>query len=79
MAACDVNGDKSDDLIVSAPYFSGGRREPNVGAVYIYLNGGSKGFAAARHTRLTGEVARALFGHSLASLGDIDKDGFNGK
>lgn len=37
MAAVDLNGDKHEDLIVGAPYFSR-KYEPNVGAVYIYQN-----------------------------------------
>ena len=35
--ACDLNGDKIDDLIVGAPYYSE-KQEPNLGAVYVYLN-----------------------------------------
>lgn len=38
MAAVDLNGDKHEDLIVGAPYYSGRKFEPNVGAVYIYQN-----------------------------------------
>ncbi len=41
MAACDLNGDKSEDLIVGAPYFSR-KYEPNAGAVYIYTNNKAK-------------------------------------
>lgn len=37
MAGCDINGDRADDLIIGAPYYSR-KQEPNVGAVYIYLN-----------------------------------------
>ena len=37
MAALDLNGDKHEDLIVGAPYYSR-KFEPNVGAVYIYQN-----------------------------------------
>jgi integrin alpha 7 len=37
MVAVDLNGDKLDDLIVGAPYFSR-KYEPNVGAIYVYQN-----------------------------------------
>ena len=37
IAACDLNGDRAEDLIVGAPYFSK-KQEPNLGAVYIYMN-----------------------------------------
>lgn len=37
MCAVDLNGDKNDDLIVGAPYYSR-KYEPNVGAIYIYQN-----------------------------------------
>ena len=41
IAACDLNGDKMDDLIVGAPYYSK-KHEPNSGAVYVYLNNKEK-------------------------------------
>ena len=37
LAALDINGDKSNDLVVGAPYYSE-KFEPNAGAIYIYLN-----------------------------------------
>lgn len=36
-----------------------------------------KGFTNSFALNLTGTI-RSLFGHAIASLGDIDKDGFNG-
>jgi len=38
MAACDVDGDGSQDLVVGAPYFTDNKFEPNSGAIYVYLN-----------------------------------------
>ena len=38
MTACDLNGDRADDLIIGAPYYSK-KQEPNIGAIYIYMNG----------------------------------------
>ena len=77
IAACDLNGDKVDDLIVGAPYYSK-KFEPNIGAVYVYINNRVKGFADSYVLNFTGEV-RSLFGHSISCIGDIDKDGYNGK
>jgi hypothetical protein len=37
MAACDLNGDRADDLIIGAPFYSK-KQEPNIGAVYVYMN-----------------------------------------
>jgi hypothetical protein len=75
MTSCDLNGDKTDDLIISAPYYSK-KNEPNVGAIYIYMNDRLKGFGNSYVLNFTGSV-RSLFGHSIACLGDIDKDGYN--
>lgn len=74
MAACDINGDKLQDLIVSAPYYSPNIYEPNSGAIYVYLNHESKGFSDLVVFNHTGR-SRSLFGHSVACIGDIDKDG----
>ena len=41
IAACDLNGDKFDDLIVGAPFYTR-KHEPNSGAIYIYLNNKEK-------------------------------------
>ena len=37
-----------------------------------------KGFTDSYVLNFTGTV-RSLFGHSITCLGDIDKDGYNGK
>jgi hypothetical protein len=74
LAACDLNGDKSADLIVGAPYYSKSKYEPNAGAVYIYINHKTRGFTNEYVFNYTGRV-RSLFGNSIASIGDIDKDG----
>ena len=38
VAACDINRDGLDDLIVGAPTHSGGRNKLNTGRVYILIN-----------------------------------------
>ena len=35
LASCDVNADRSNDLIIGAPFYST-KQSPNVGAVYVY-------------------------------------------
>ena len=37
-AACDINGDGFDDLIVGAPTFSSGRSSKNMGRVHVFIN-----------------------------------------
>ena len=76
IVACDVNGDQIEDLIVGAPYYSRNTYEPNAGAIYIYINDEKKGFSNMVSFNYTGK-SRSLFGHSIACIGDIDKDGVN--
>ena len=77
IASVDVNGDKVNDLVVGAPYYST-KYEPNCGAVYIYLNDPKKGFSDRFVLNFTG-TAGSLFGHAISAIGDIDNDGFGGK
>lgn len=81
VAAVDVDGDDRDDLIVGAPLHT----EPNnerayeVGRVYVFYQGGVRHEKFHRHDILDGFNSRSRFGLSLASLGDINLDGFGGK
>ncbi|KAL7301511.1 hypothetical protein TKK_0005947 [Trichogramma kaykai] len=72
LAACDVNGDQRDDLIVGAPLWS--RAEAgDEGRVYAYVSRGQFNFELQR---ISGEAAWARFGTSVACLGDLDLDGY---
>lgn len=76
----DVDGDKRDDLIVGAPLHT----EPNsenkyeVGRVYVFYQGGGRE-KFRRHHILDGFNSKSRFGLSVASLGDINLDGYGGR
>ncbi len=70
--AGDVNGDGYGDVIVGAPYFSGG---VNRGKAYLYL-GSETGLETMWDWTQTGENNADLFGSSVASAGDVNGDGF---
>lgn len=69
-----------DDLVVGAPMFmrrgSNGRLE-ELGKVYVYLQRGPS-LLEPSQWHLLGPQAFSRFGTSLAPLGDLNQDGFNG-
>lgn len=68
-SAGDVNGDSYNDVLVSAPF-----GENTKGRAYIYFGGTVLDNIA--DVTLAGENETYLYGNSLSSLGDINKDGF---
>uniref|UniRef100_A0A452SAL5 Integrin subunit alpha 9 n=1 Tax=Ursus americanus TaxID=9643 RepID=A0A452SAL5_URSAM len=72
LCAVDLNADGLSDLLVGAPMFSEIRDE---GQVTVYINRGNG--ALEEQLALSGDGAyNAHFGESIASLGDLDDDGF---
>ncbi|XP_065210272.1 integrin alpha-PS2-like [Planococcus citri] len=87
MCASDVDGDGADDLIIGAPMHANGKNDKDyeIGRIYVYYQGkitckkmdskcGEKMFA--RNETIDGLESGARFGSALASLGDINKDGY---
>ncbi|XP_061397206.1 integrin alpha-PS3-like [Musca vetustissima] len=70
----DINGDGLTDVIVSAPQYSISGSFDD-GAIYVFLNKGNMDFESK--TIISPIHAKARFGTTLTSLGDINHDGFN--
>ncbi|XP_024874292.1 integrin alpha-PS2 isoform X1 [Temnothorax curvispinosus] len=78
VAAGDIDGDGLDDLIVGAPMYTvpdNPEMTIETGRIYvIYQGDGAEKFR--KFDTRDGESNRGRFGLSLASLGDIDRDGY---
>jgi hypothetical protein len=71
--AGELNGDAYDDLIISASRATIDQREE--GVVYVH-HGGPLGLAEQPGWRAEGDKSETFFGHWVAAVGDINKDGF---
>ncbi len=74
--AGDVDGDGYADLLVSAPTYTNG--QSGEGRVYLYY-GSASGLELTPWTtesNQTGAGATPYFGHSVATAGDVNGDGF---
>lgn len=71
--AGDVNGDGYSDILVSARLYDKGQTDE--GAVFVY-HGSALGITAVAARVLESNQASAYLGHSVASAGDINGDGY---
>jgi Ca2+-binding RTX toxin-like protein len=71
--AGDFNGDGVGDLMVSAPYYGASQQ----GATYIAFGKVGSAAAAPAPIRIDGAAQYDMSGRSVASLGDVNGDGFD--
>lgn len=84
MCAVDVDGDGRDDLLIGAPMYtktkSGGTAAADgsfeTGRVYIWIRDSKSSTKFGDRFTLEGRQTRGRFGLALASLGDINRDGY---
>jgi hypothetical protein len=74
-SAGDVDGDGFHDIIVGAPSFdTSGER---AGKAYLFRGGAGGPEPVASWTSSGNDLAFSEFGHSVASAGDVENDGFD--
>ncbi len=69
----DLNRDGFADLVVGAPYHDGGFTDG--GRVLVFFGGSGSTFNTTPDAQLTIVTTGALFGSSIASVGDVNGDG----
>ncbi|MBN1140151.1 MAG: FG-GAP repeat protein [Anaerolineae bacterium] len=73
-AAGDVNGDGYADVIVGAHRYDNGQTDE--GRVFVY-HGSASGLSATAAWMAESDQANAFFGHSVATAGDVNGDGYS--
>ena len=74
--AGDVNNDGYDDILISAPMYSGSDDQSSEGKIYLYL-GSSAGLSATPDWTYECDQPAAQCGYSLDSAGDVNHDGYD--
>jgi hypothetical protein len=72
--AGDVNGDGFEDVIVGADQYDHGQN--NEGRAYVYI-GSASGLVTTAAWTAEVDHGSALFGYSVATAGDVNRDGFD--
>ncbi len=73
-SAGDVNGDGFDDVVIGARKYDGG--ESNEGRIFVYY-GSALGLPSTPNWMAEVDQANAYFGSSVASAGDVNRDGYD--
>ncbi len=73
LAACNVNGDSSPDLLVGAPFYDDNNQ--GGGAVYAFFSKNGL-LSQSRRLKIIGKELLGQFGLAISCMGDMNGDGY---
>lgn len=79
LTVTDVNNDGFDDIIVGSPFYRSDKENFDIGRVDVFIRDSSN-IKSIRFTnsKIFGFKQKSRFGATIAKLGDVNNDGFNG-
>jgi hypothetical protein len=77
--AVDLNNDRMSDIVVGSPMFKKDTENYDIGRIDVFIRDNNKKSNFVFHQKtIYGFKPRSRFGNTLAKLGDVNDDGFNG-
>ncbi len=72
------NSNRSEDIVIGSPMFKKDTENYEIGRIDIYIREKKEKGFTFKNIKINGFKPKSRFGNTLAKLGDVNDDGFNG-